>query len=255
VATYHQVSRYHHLPLVQMQAAESLIAAGGPAAEVGRDLLRWALDDLKVYGRTCYDAKTGKFLAMMTDGTPLRWQEAKTGYYTPQSFAPLAPDGILFWGYCRAYRQTGDPDYWRMVCETGRILGLGDLTNAAMANADAHDWRLIYGLLELADRPGAEADRFMHLRRACRVADAILKTQAPSGLFPRRGYPYARTGDETPLALLHLATALEGHRDRLPPAMYDSRFFHCEYDGPLEDHQKKRADNRTYDHLVFFGDQ
>ena len=32
------------------------------------------------------------------------------------------------------------------------------------------------------------------------------------------------------------------------------RFFHCEYHGPLEEHQKKRADSRTYDHLVYYGD-
>ncbi len=255
VASYHQLSRYHHLPLVQMQAAESLIGARGTAAEVGRDLLRWALDDLKVYGRTCYDAESGKFVAMMTDGTPLEWQEAKTGYYTPQSFAPIAPDGNLFWAYCRAYRETGDPDFWRMVCETGRLLGLGDLNKAATADVSAEDWRLIYGLLELADRPGEEADRTALLSRAGRVADSILKTQAPSGLFPRRGYQYARTGDEIPLALLHLAAAIRGGRDRLPPAMYDSRFFHCEFHGPLDEHQKKRADRRTYDHLVFFGDR
>ena len=32
-----------------------------------------------------------------------------------------------------------------------------------------------------------------------------------------------------------------------------SRFFHCEYHGQLEEHQQKRDDKRTYDHLVFYG--
>ena len=39
----------------------------------------------------------------------------------------------------------------------------------------------------------------------------------------------------------------------MPRAVYDSRFFHCEYHSPLAKHQQKRADKRTYDNLVFFG--
>jgi hypothetical protein len=260
VASYHQTSRYHDLPLVQMQAAESLAAAGGKCAEVGRDLLRWALEDLKVYARACYDPKSGKFIAMMTDGTPLKWQEAKTGYYVPESFAPRGPDRVLFWAYCRAYRLTGDKDYWRMVSESGRRLGLGNLDQPTgkeegrEKDLTASDWRLIYGLLELADASGADDVRPAMLRRACRVADNLLKTQSPSGLFPRRGRSWARTGDEAPLALAPLAAAIEGKRDRLPPAAFDARFFHGEYDGPLEENQKKRADARTYDNNVFYGD-
>ena len=44
-----------------------------------------------------------------------------------------------------------------------------------------------------------------------------------------------------------------GKRPLMPPPALDSRFFHCEYDGPLEEHQKKRADRRTYDNNVFYG--
>ena len=111
------------------------------------------------------------------------------------------------------------------------------------------DWRLIYALLEYhAATNDPEA-----LRRACGVANQLLEWRAESGLFPRPGRQYARTGDEVPLALLHLAVAIEGRRELLPRAMFDSRFFHCEFDGPLEEHQKKRADKRTYDNNVYFG--
>ncbi|MBM4017043.1 MAG: hypothetical protein FJ288_01735 [Planctomycetes bacterium] len=281
VASYHQVSRYHHLPLVQMQAADTLSAAGGKCAEVGRDLLRWALEDLKVYARACYDPKSGKFIAMMTDGTPLAWQEAKTGYYEPASFAPRSPDGMIFWAYCRAYRLTGDAECRRMVGELGRRLDLGDLDRPADQSRDRQgaapyqsrdregaapseaggketavttaDWRLIYGLLELADASGMADVRPAMLRLACRVADNLLKMQSRSGLFPRSGREWAQTGDEVPLALAHLAAAIQGRRDRLPPAAFDTRFFHCEFHGPLEEHQKKRGDARTYDHYVFYG--
>ena len=104
-------------------------------------------------------------------------------------------------------------------------------------------------------------DQFRHrataddglLRQASRIGDNIVRMQAASGLFPRAGRLYARTGDEAPLALLHLAAAIEGKRAVLPVAIYDSRFFHCEFDGPLRENQQKRADKRTYDHLVFYG--
>jgi len=39
----------------------------------------------------------------------------------------------------------------------------------------------------------------------------------------------------------------------MPGPIRDSRFFHCEFHGKLEDHQQKRADKRTYDDLVFYG--
>lgn len=111
------------------------------------------------------------------------------------------------------------------------------------------DWRMIYVLLELYR---AEGDHTM-LRLASRIADNLLKLQKETGLFPQPGRDYARTGDEIPLALLHLAAALEGKSDKMPQPVFDSRFFHCEYHGELEEHQKKRSDKRTYDNLVFYG--
>ncbi len=240
VASYHQTSRYHHLPLVQMQAAEALTAAGGEHAKLGRELLEWASEDLKVYARQCYDEESGKFIARMIDGTALRWQEAKSDYYVPSSFAPLPADGTIVWAYAMAYRLTGDQQHAEMARKLGAQLG----KEQKMA-----DWRLIYALLEYhAATNDPEA-----LRRACGVANQLLEWRAESGLFPRPGREYARTGDEAPLALLHLAAAIEGRRELLPSAMFDSRFFHCEFDGPLEEHQKKRADKRTYDNNVYFG--
>jgi len=257
VASYHQTSRYHHLPLAQMQAAVALLEAGGEYAETGREFLRWASDDLKAYAERCYNPKTGQFQAVMTDGTPLRWQKARTGYYTPDSFAPRKPDGFLLWGYATAYRLTKDEAHWQMVGQLVDQLGLGDLggpngqARSLDPSVDCDDWRVIYAMLALREATNGD-DQF--LRLASRVADNLLKTQTPTGLFPRSGRKYARTGDEAPLAILHLAAAIQGKRNLIPPAAFDRRFFHCEYHGPLEEHQKKRADRRTYDHLVYYGD-
>lgn len=270
VASYHQTSRYHHIPLAQMQAAEALLEAGGRYSEVGREFIAWALEDLKIYANRSYDPDTGQFIALMTDGTPLKWQEARTGYYVPKSFAPQNPDGYLLWSYAMAYRLSKDKMHWKMVRQLGLSMGIGDVGSpsgegrALDLDTDRADWRLIYVLLELhratGNRSPMESRREASLNGlrttlqvACRVADNLLKLQKETGLFPRPGREFARTGDEIPLSLLHLAAALEGRSEEMPPPMFDNRFFHCEYHGGLAEHQQKRADKRTYDNLVFYG--
>ncbi|NIS54898.1 MAG: hypothetical protein GWN67_29515 [Phycisphaerae bacterium] len=255
VASYHQTSRYHHMPLVQMQAGEKLLKAGGKYSEVGREFIAGALEDLKIYARRSYNSDKGKFISMMIDGTPIKWQEAKKGYYIPESFAPRNPDGILLWGYAIAYRLSKDEAHWKMVRKIAQSMGIGDIgvstgrKQALNFDTALADWRMIYVLLELYR---ADGNRKM-LRLASRIADNLLQLQKETGLFPRPGRDYARTGDEIPLALLHLTAALEGKSSQMPRHMFDSRFFHCEYHGVLDEHQKKRADKRTYDNLVFYG--
>jgi pectate lyase len=254
VASYHRVGRYHDIPIAEMQAAEKLIAAGGACARVGKEFIRWASEDLKTYGQYCYDAKSGRFIALMTDGTPIRWQEAKVGYYGPSSFAPAGPDALIFWNYTLAYRLTRDAAHWRMARELAMVLGLGDLGEPATGrralafDTAAADWEYIYALLELAR---ATRDRSF-LKLACRVGDNLLDQQARTGLFPRPGHVYARTGDPVPLALLHLAAALEGKDARLPQAMLDNGYFHCQFDGAPGPNPNIK-DDRTYDSAVFYG--
>jgi len=255
VASYHQTGRYHDLPLAQMQAAEMLIKGGSRGAEVARRFIAWACEDLKAYVKCCYDPNSGRFIAVMVDGTPIQWQQSGSGYYVPQSFAPRNPDGSLLWGCALGYRLTEDAELWRMTREICRRFGLGDIGRADGADlapdfqTNHSDWQSLYALLELYRATGDEP--FMRLAR--RIGDNLLRTQAPSGLFPRQGRQWARTGDEVPLALLHLAAAEAGKTDLMPQPVLDSRFFHCQYHQPLEKEQEKRADNRTYDHLVFYG--
>ena len=255
VASYHQVGRYHHLPLAQMQGALTLMTAGGKYAKVGREFVDWASEDLKVYAQHSYDPNTNRFVALMTDGTRIKWRQSREGYYVPESFAPRPPDGSILWGYAMAYRLTADKVHWQMVRQIGRQLDLGDVgqpdgSQRTLRFATAHNnWQTIYALLELYR---ATDDRTL-LQLACRIADNILTMQTETGLFPRPGRVWARTGDEIPLALLHLAAAINGKSSSLPPAVFDRRFFHCEYHGQLDRHQQKRADKRTYDSLVFYG--
>ena len=252
VVSYHQSSRYHDLPLVQMQAALTLRATGDPRhAALADKLIATASEDLKIYASQCYDEASGMFIGRMTDGTAIQWKEAKTGYYVPESFAPRRPNGELFWGYALALRLTGDEAHRQMIDKLGADLNLwpAGAVGEPAEPFTCTDWRLIYGLLELTEATGDE--RF--LRLAGKIGDNLLAMQTDTGLFPRPGRDYARTGDDIPLALLHLAAALAGRRAEIPAAVFDRRFFHCEYHGPLEEYQKKRADARTYDHYVFYG--
>lgn len=247
VASYHQISRYHTLPLAQLQAAETLLEAGGEGASVAREFIQWAAEDLKTYFRRCFDSESGKFIALLTDGTRIQGEKARPGYYVAESFAPQAPDGSLLWGCALAYRLTHDEELFQIARRLAATMELG---NFDKADTDCDDWRVVYALLELhraTRRPEI-------LRLACRVADNLLPKRTSTGLFPRQNREYARTGDEIPLALLHLAATLDDKRSALPQAILDRQFFHCEYHGPLQPHQQKRDDKRTYDHLVFYGE-
>ncbi len=256
VATYHQKARYHYLPLTQMQAGEELVKAGGRAGQVGKEFIDWACDDLQTYARYCWDDKERVFHPVLTDGTRLKWQECRPGYYGDHksSLRPLPADGLLLWSYSMAYRLTGDQAQWKMIGELCRSLGLGEAGACDGSgreldfNTGCDDWGVIYGLLELSDA----TDDPEWLRLACRVGDNILKTQTETGLFPRRGREFARTGDEIPLSLLHLAAACQGRRSAVPAPTHDSRGFHCEYHGPLPDDAKKPGDKRTTDGHVFY---
>ena len=256
IATYHRKGRYQDIPLAEMQAAEQLIAAGGERAKVGKEFIRWASEDLKTYGKYCYDPKSERFIAMMTDGTPIRWQEARKGYYSPESFEPAEPDGYILWNYALAYRLTQDEAHWNMARQLAKSLQLGDIGQPKSSGRQlgfttaAANWQYIYVLLELAKATG---DRSF-LKLACRVGDNLLQTQTRTGLFPREGRLYARTGDEVPLALLHLAATLDGKASRLPQPMLDNGYLHAEYEG-TEGANPNIKDKRTYDRFVFYGDR
>lgn len=255
IATYHQTSRYHKLTLAQMQAGDMLLREGGEFTDTGRELIEWASGDLKTYAQYCYDPDKGEFPARMTDGTLIDWEKATEGYYIPESFAPAKPDGYLIWSYAMAYRLTGDESHWNILSSMFEDLGLGELGNPDHAGENLNsatsrtDWQLIYALLELYESTGSQAI----LQQACRIADNLLAWQTANGLFPRPGRNYARTSDEVPLAILHLVAAIEGKQDLIPDPILDSQFFHAIYYGELEPYQEKRDDDRTYDHLVYYG--
>jgi pectate lyase len=163
---------------------------------------------------------------------------------------------LILWSYALAYRLTRDEAHWNMARELAKGLKLGDLGQPAATqrrlalDTPAADWEYIYALLELARAAGDRA----FLKLAGRVGNNLLQMQAKTGLFTRDGYVYVRTGDPIPLALLHLAAALDGKDSLLPQPMLDNAFFHAEFDGQKGPNPNIK-DDRTYDGVVFYGDK
>ena len=148
-----------------------------------------------------------------------------------------------------------DESLWEMLGSLFQQIGLGELGTPGKVNekldmgTSCSDWQIIYALLELYR---ASEDQLL-LRQACRIGDNLLEWQASHGLFARPGRQYARTGDEVPLAILHLVAAIQNKLDLIPDPMLDASFFHAIFHGELEPYQQKRDDNRTYDHYVYYG--
>jgi pectate lyase len=256
IAANQQIGRYHELPLAQLQFAD-LIKAGLPnQSALVNDLVTGALFDLRTYWRVCFDPSAAGFRAVLTDGTLISGDGAKSGYYDSHSFAPQPADGQILWAFATAYGHSRAPQDWDAVRTLGQILKLGDFGTpqgqgrSLVSPPRTYDWRIIYALIALAEATG---DRGF-IQEATHVADYLVSLQAPTGLFPRPGASHARTGDEIPLALLHLAAAMRQQHNALPAMSLDKRYFHARYYGPLAESQKKRADERTTDTLVFYKD-
>lgn len=260
IVTHEDASdRYHKLPLALMQAGLVLIEGqySGISVDAGWKLIASASQDLKNYARSCYNWDMRAFQPMMTDGTILDGSKSKEGYFSPASFTLWEPDSWLLWATAMAFRLTEDTAHWQMLQEWFRVLGLGTLGDRDGAGRnmrlDLHctDWRLIYALLELY--VATKSEDFLQL--AVSVGDNLLALQAASGLFPRCSYVYARTGDEIPLALLHLAGAIAGKSALLPMPVLDDQYFHAVFDmSPSDSERDEPLRSRTYDNLVFYGD-
>ncbi len=109
-------------------------------------------------------------------------------------------------------------------------------------------FQLVYAFLELYR---ATADR-QFLQMAARIGDNILSRRTDDRCFPKE-YVYVRTGDESVLALLHLAAALAGRYTLVPPPRQDQQYFHCAFDGaPKRQVGPDKYDQRTWDSRAIY---
>jgi hypothetical protein len=228
-------TRYAAAGLIKLQLGEHL-------GSEGDCFTQWAHSELAALANYAYDFEANLLLPMFTDGTPIRPDDVKRpGYYSPQGFVPAPPNAKFFRTYAAAYRITRDPLMWRMASRIAQGHGLGNwgsspenitglnATGGVNASTLSPDVDLVYGVLELWRATGR--NEFEKLVVA--LADRLVAEHYRDELFlPHPQQRYVRIDSRIPLALLHVAAALEhGPEQIIVPVDRGGRVdFTCEHD-------------------------
>ncbi len=217
--------------IVRLKLAEKL----GPR---GAKLRKWALEDLKAFGKWAFDKEECKWIPMLTDGTYLDGFKIKRkGYYKDwhNHFKKQPVLSYSFWAYSLGWRMSKDPDLWEMARTIGIAHGLGDIGSAPGvqtklikgedATANPH---LLFGLLEIYRATGNKT----YLDMAESIGDSILENRFVNGLFvDQQNRVNAKLDAPEPLALLHLAAAMQNKPNLVPDYWNGKGFFQCNFDG------------------------
>ncbi len=232
-------TRYGTMGLCQMRLAQTM-------GEAGKDFLQWAHEDLAAYATWAYEETDNTFRVMLSDGTEMTPDDVKRdGYYSASSFERHAAGGIFLLDYALAHRLTRDEHMWEMARSIARGNDLGDIgegpkkpgkLNMETENADPV---VLFAVLEMYGQAGKRP----YLRLARRIGDNILATRFNKGFFTASpDHPNASFNSLAPMALLHLAAAIEGKTDAVPAYNGSRAYFHCPYDGM----------GRTYDNTAIY---
>jgi len=224
---------YGDTPMTEPQVARLLLAEA--LGEAGREFKEQAVRQLAAWGRSAYRANDNVFIPMLTDGTSMEgFVCRKDGYFGPKGRVLKAghPSADHFWTYALAYRLTGEPFLWEMARQIARGNGWGDVGStpkdapALKLPGDISDPRLLFAWLEMHRAAGNPA----FLEAAAAVGRNILAQRVHNGWFvPSARHVFCRLANDESQALLHLAAAIAGNRDRVPAFTGARPFFHAEY--------------------------
>jgi hypothetical protein len=148
---------------------------------------------------------------MLTDGTSMEgYVVKKNGYFGPRGRVLTAgkAGAIDFWTYALGYRLTGDAFLGQMASAIRRANTFEKSTDPAA----------LFGFLEVYRKSKDRAD----LQRAERVGDNILA----AGRYRKGWVKFDRV---EPLALLHLAAALQDRASLVPSYNGGAGFFSADY--------------------------
>ncbi len=204
----------------------------------GANLAKWAIQDLKAFGKWAFDKDQCKWIPMLTDGTYLDGFEIKRkGYYKEwhNHFVKQPVLSNAFRSYSLGWRISKDPDLWDMARTIGKAHGLGDIGAAPGVQTKLNKGKnapsnpnLIFGLLEIYRATGNKD----YLEMAESIGDSILENKFVNGLFVEiNNFAYAKLDAPEPLALLHLAAAMQEKPNLVPDFWGGKGFFQCNYDG------------------------
>lgn len=203
-------------PVVQ----RCMLAIGEQAGEVAECFIRWACEEIAAWGKIAYRRSDNSFVPMLTDGYPIEGLSLdRDGYFGPKGRVfgaiPAGPD--FFWMYAAGYRHSRDPFLWEMAKSIADGMGAGDIGQPSGGGVrtweqreDNADYRLLYGLLELYK--ATDDRRFLSYAR--QTGEQLLTKVADNGAFVSE--ERILTDDPLPLALLHLAEALQDRPGNVP---------------------------------------
>ena len=200
---------YGNTPQVRPRICQMLL--GETLGANGKEFIQWSREDLTAWGKSAYRAKDNTFIPMLTDGTSMEgYVVKKDGYFGPKGRILTAgkASAIDFWTYALGYRLTGDPFLGEM---TRSIMAANTFEKSANPEA-------LFGYLELYRKTQDRA----YLKSAERVGDNILA----AGRYHKGWVKFDR---EEPLALLHLAAALQDRQEVVPTYNGGSGFFAAAY--------------------------
>ena len=198
----------------------------------GQDFLDMAAEDLTALGQHSYDEKDHSFATLLIDGMKLSPEDCMegVGYCSPRSLEKVTPNGLMFFAYAKAYRLTGDRFLYQITRGLAAGLGLGELgdepdaqlSDSQMGTAikqisasNQNDTLSLFGLLELY----RATDRREYLVLAAHLGNRLVETFFNDGFFTTGEVTtngLSKINSYLPLALLHLAAAIEGKDIDLP---------------------------------------
>ena len=189
----------------------SMLLTGEMIGNEGKELIKWALEELAAWGKASYRRRDNSFIPILTDGTKLEgyvWRGIPD--LRELAIKPLRADTQIFWAYSMAYRITDDQFMWQMARDIGTGNDLGDIgktpedTPELKMNTACSDVSALLGFLELY----AKTSKPAYLKMAQRIGDNILLSQFHKGFFvPSSRHIYTRFDCFEPLTLLHLHAA------------------------------------------------
>jgi hypothetical protein len=227
-------------------AALGLLKLSEQLGDAGAQFRQTAIADLTAYAEHAYDPADNAFWVTLTDGTRLTPADRRRpGGVHPDSLHKRSARGIHLWTYALAARLSDQPAMWKMVERIAAGLNLGRFPGRSARpethlQTDCADVDVLFALLELQ----RAVERTEYLQLARRVGENLLSTQFHHGYFlPGSRHLFCRFDTRTPLALLHLAVALQRSSLDLPDDWAGGSFFHCTW----------KDGTRTYDSDVIYG--
>ncbi len=200
---------YGNTPEVRPRICQLLL--GETLGTNGAEFVQWAREEMTAWGKSAYRAKDKTFIPMLTDGTSMEgYVVKKDGYFGPKGriFTAGKAGAMDFWTYALGWRLTDDAFLGEMV---------RSIRNANTFEK-SRDPAALFGFLELYRKTKDRAD----LQAAESVGDNIIA----AGLHLRGRVKFNRV---EPLALLHLAAALQDHESLVPAYIGGAGFFAAAY--------------------------